>query len=109
MEDDEGVNFESGRSFISIGLPARTSFAIRLAGDIPVGLAWREAERRRQRCGAASDRTDRNCRRTGDIVVTNGRSGVRTAAEHANTHTARHIAVSIDLGGVEIGSRRRPV
>jgi hypothetical protein len=44
MEDDEGVNFESGRSFISIGLPVRTLFAIRLASDIPVGLAWREAE-----------------------------------------------------------------
>jgi len=44
IEDDEGVNFESGRSFISIGLLARTSFAIRLAGDIPVGLVWRAAE-----------------------------------------------------------------
>ena len=44
MEDDEGVNFESGWSFISFGLPTRTSVMIRLAGDISVGLAWREAE-----------------------------------------------------------------
>jgi hypothetical protein len=40
MENDEGVNFESGEGFISIGLPAHTSFAIRLAGNIPVGLTW---------------------------------------------------------------------
>jgi hypothetical protein len=39
MEDDEGVNFESGQSFMSIRLPARTAFAFRLAGNIPVGLA----------------------------------------------------------------------
>jgi hypothetical protein len=38
------VNFESDRSFISIALPARTSFAIRLAGDIPEGFAWRAVE-----------------------------------------------------------------
>jgi hypothetical protein len=76
-----------------------------------MGLAWREADRagagrRRQRCGAASDRTNRICRRTGGIVVTNGRSGVHTAAEHANTHTARHIAVSIDLGSLGIVGNR---
>ena len=44
MENDEGVNFESGRCFISIGLPTRTSLVIRLAGDNPVGLAWRAVE-----------------------------------------------------------------
>ena len=44
MENDEGGTFESSRSFVSIGLPACTSLAIRVAGDIPVGLAWRAAE-----------------------------------------------------------------
>jgi hypothetical protein len=42
--NDKGVNFESGQSFILIGLPAHTSIAIHLTGDISVGLLWREAE-----------------------------------------------------------------
>jgi len=70
MEDDEGVNFKSGRSFISIGLPTCTLVVIRLTSDIPVGLAWREAETilvlaAEDRCGAASDRMNRICRGTG--------------------------------------------
>ena len=40
MEDEKGVNFESGQSFISFGLPTHTSVMIYLAGDISVGLAW---------------------------------------------------------------------
>jgi hypothetical protein len=64
------------------------------------------AGRRGQRCGAVSDGTNGMSRRTRAIVVTNRWCGVHTAAEHANTHTARHIAVSVDLGGV---GRRRPV
>ena len=69
------------------------------------------ASHQRQRCGAVSDRTNRICRGTGEIVVMNGSSGVHTAAEHANTHTVRYITVRIDLGsvGLEISLRRRPV
>jgi hypothetical protein len=58
------------------------------------------------RCGAASDGMNGICRGANAIVVTNGRPGMHTTAEHANTHAARHIAVSVDLGGVGMVGNR---
>ena len=85
MEDD--VNFESGRSFISISLPARTSLAIRLAGDIPVGFGFREAETVLVLAAEDTDVVLRAIERTesaeepGGIVVTTRRSRVHSAAK----------------------------
>jgi hypothetical protein len=64
------------------------------------------AGHRGQRCGVASDGTNGISRRPRAIVVANGWSGVHSAAEHANAHTARHIGVSVDLGGVGMVGNR---
>ena len=81
-----------------------------------MGLAWREVETVLVPAAEDGDAVRRVTERIEfaeepGIVVTNRRSGVHTAAEHANAHTVRHIVVSIDLGsvGLEIGLRRRPV
>jgi hypothetical protein len=118
MEDDEGVNFESGRSFISIGLPARTSFAIRLAGDIPVGLAWREAE---TVLVLAAEDTDVVLRATERIEFAEEPGALLSRMEglvcilRLSTLTRILLAISLSAstlevwGWLEIGLRRRPV
>ena len=100
MEDDEGINFESGWSFISIGLPARTLVAIRLAGDILVELAWREGET--VLVLAAEDR---------DVVL---RATERIElAEEPLMFILFAISLSASTlklwGWLEIGLRRRPI
>ena len=100
MEDDEGINFESGRSFISIGLPARTLVAIRLAGDILVELAGREGET--VLVLAAEDR---------DVVL---RATERIElAEEPLMFILFAISLSASTlklwGWLEIGLRRRPI
>ena len=104
MEDKEGINFKSGWSFISISLPTRTSFANRLACDIPVGWAWRAVETvllfAAEDINLVLQVTERTEFAEEPGPLLSQMKGVHTAAKHAKTHATRHIAVSIDLGSV---------
>jgi hypothetical protein len=118
IEDDDGVSFESGRSFNSIGLPARTSLAIRLAGDIPVGLAWRVLE---TVLLLAADDTEAVLRATERTEFAEEPTSVLSRIEglvctlRLSTLTRMLLAISLSAstlevcGWLEMGLRRRPV
>jgi len=117
IEDDDGVSFESGRSFNSIGLPARTSLASRLAGDIP-RLAWRALE---MVLVLATEDTDTVLRATERTEFAEEPTSVLSRAEglvctlRLSTLTRMLLAISLSAstlevcGWLEIGLRSRPV